>query len=75
MMLDSAFSTAVLVQILSFILLAAIPALIIVSLLKLKKAALPPQTQALWVIIILLIPIFGALAFLIVKPGAAAVKP
>lgn len=70
-MLDSSFSGAVLIQILDFLLLVAIPALIIVSLIKLRKITLPPQTQAVWVIIILLIPIFGALAFLIVKPGAA----
>lgn len=74
MMLDSTFSGAVLVQVLAFLLLAVIPTLIIVALVSLKKATLPPQTQAVWVLIILLIPILGALAFLIVKPGDTAVQ-
>lgn len=74
MMLDSTFSGAVLVQVLAFLLLAAIPTLIIVALVSLKKATLPPQTQAVWVLIILLIPILGALAFLIVRPGDTAVQ-
>lgn len=72
MILDSGFSGAVLVQVLGFLLLAAIPTLIIVALLKFKKVTLPPQTQAVWVLIILLIPILGAIAFLIVKPGDTA---
>jgi hypothetical protein len=67
-----ALSGAEIVQGLNFALLLATPALIIVSLLKLRKIALPAQTKALWVVIILVIPIIGALAFLIVKPGNSA---
>lgn len=50
-------------------LVLAIAALVIFSLLKLGKSTLPDQTKAFWALIIVLIPIFGALAFLIVKPG------
>ena len=66
-----ALSGAEIVQGLNFALLLATPALIIVSLLKLRTIALPAQTKALWAVIILVIPIIGALAFLIVKPGNA----
>ncbi|MHB0966169.1 MAG: PLDc N-terminal domain-containing protein [Bellilinea sp.] len=67
-----AFSGAEIVQGLNFALLLATPVLIIVSLLKLRKIVLPAQTKALWAVIILVIPIIGALAFLIVKPGNSA---
>lgn len=50
-------------------LVLAIAALVIFSLLKLRKSTLPDQTKAFWALIIVLIPIFGAFAFLIVKPG------
>lgn len=50
-------------------LVMAIAALVIFSLLKLRKSTIPDQTKAFWALIIVLIPIFGALAFLIVKPG------
>lgn len=63
------FPIASIMQGVEFGLVLATAVLIIVSLLKLRKITLPGQTQALWVLIILLIPIFGALAFLIVKPG------
>ncbi len=49
-------------------LVMAIAALVIFSLLKLRKSTLPDQPKAFWALIIVLIPIFGALAFLIVKP-------
>jgi hypothetical protein len=49
-------------------LVMAIAALGIFSLLKLRKSTIPDQTKAFWALIIVLIPIFGALAFLIVKP-------
>ncbi len=67
-----ALSGAEIVQGLNFALLLATPVLIIVSLLKLRKIALPAQTKALWAVIILAIPIIGALAFLIIKPGNSA---
>ena len=50
-------------------LVMAIAALVIFSLLKLRQSTIPDQTKAFWALIIVLIPIFGALAFLIVKPG------
>lgn len=66
-----ALSGAEIVQGLNFALLLAIPALIIISLLKLRKISLTAQTKALWAVIIVVVPIFGALAFLIVKPGSS----
>lgn len=49
-------------------LVMATAALVILSLLKLIKSNISDQTKAFWALIIILIPIFGALAFLIVKP-------
>lgn len=63
---------AVIVQGMNFLLLFSTLALIVFSLLKLRKAAIPAQTKTFWAAIILVFPIFGALAFLIIKPGPAA---
>jgi type III secretory pathway component EscS len=41
----------------------------IVALLQLRRRQLPPMIQLIWVALILLVPFFGALAFLIVRPG------
>ena len=41
----------------------------IYALFKLRKADLPEAARAIWAAVIVLIPILGALAFLIVQPG------
>jgi hypothetical protein len=51
------------------ILLAGWLVLVIVALLQLKRSNLPPTAQALWAMIVLLIPYLGAIALWIVSPG------
>jgi hypothetical protein len=57
-----------LAQALSILVLVAWPVLIIATLLTLKRRKLASNLKALWVLMIIAIPIFGAIAFLIVRP-------
>ena len=41
----------------------------IICLVRLGKSGLPSNSKAVWTLIILLIPIMGSIAYLIVKPG------
>jgi hypothetical protein len=41
------------------------------ALLRLRGQSLPETARVLWAIFIVVVPIAGALAFLIVQPGAA----
>ena len=43
--------------------------LAILALLGLRKRQLPPVALAIWVLIILIIPWLGAIAFWIIRPG------
>ena len=45
------------------------PVASIYALFKLRRAHLPEVARAIWAAVIVLIPILGALAFLIVRPG------
>lgn len=45
------------------------PLLAFFALLALRRAQLPETSKALWALLIVVVPIFGALAFFIVKPG------
>jgi len=51
------------------ILLGSWPILALVTLLRLRKLGLPSLETVLWVMVILFVPVFGALAFLILRPG------
>lgn len=42
--------------------------LVILGLLKLKKQVLPPTAKAVWALVIVAVPLLGALAYLIIKP-------
>ncbi|NMB67191.1 MAG: hypothetical protein GYA20_00325 [Chloroflexi bacterium] len=55
-------------SILSLLILAAWIILATMALLSLRKYALPTTAAAIWTTLIICIPLFGALAFLIVKP-------
>ena len=55
-------------QLCNIVLLVGWPILSIVAILGLRKQSLPQTTQALWVLIILVIPILGAIAYWLVKP-------
>ncbi len=52
----------------SLLMLTAWIVLAVYALLALRKRALPPTAAAIWTAMIVCIPFFGALAFLIVKP-------
>ncbi|MCX7707317.1 MAG: PLDc N-terminal domain-containing protein [Anaerolineae bacterium] len=56
-----------LAQILNIVLLIAWITLAVWALLRLRREKLQDMAQVIWVAIILLIPILGALAFLIVR--------
>jgi hypothetical protein len=43
--------------------------LAILALLQLRRQALPEVARAIWAAVILLVPIAGAVAFWIVRPG------
>ncbi|NTV36571.1 MAG: hypothetical protein HGA53_06420 [Anaerolineaceae bacterium] len=57
-----------LAQALSILVLIAWPVLIISTLLMLKRRKLTSNLKALWALMIIAIPIFGAIAFLIIQP-------
>ena len=56
-------------QIVNFLILAGWLVLDIVALMRLRRCQLDDTARVLWVIVILLIPLLGALAFFIVRPG------
>jgi len=43
-------------------------------LFRLREQALPETAKAIWAVFIVVVPFFGALAFLIVRPGDRADK-
>jgi hypothetical protein len=56
-------------QIVNFLILAGWPVLAIVALTRLRRCRLDDTARVLWVIVILLIPLMGAVAFFVVRPG------
>ena len=58
------------VSILNVLIILAWIVLAIFCLINLGKRQMPETPKALWALIILIIPVFGAIAFLIVKPGS-----
>ena len=57
-------------QLLNIIILLAWLILSIICLVRLGKSGLSANSKAVWTLIILLIPLMGSIAFLIVKPEA-----
>ena len=55
-------------QLLNFLILFTWLVLVILALVKIRQRGLSANMQIAWVLIVLLIPILGALAFLIVSP-------
>ena len=47
---------------------SVIPALSLFALLALRRSHITGITQALWALLIVVVPVLGALAFFIVKP-------
>ena len=58
----------VLMQVLFFLLAVAWIVASVVALFSLKKATLSTITKALWVMILLGIPVLGVVAYFIIKP-------
>lgn len=56
-------------QIFNIVLLIGWPILSIVAILGLRKQNLSQITQALWVLIVLIIPFLGAIAYWLVRPS------
>ncbi len=54
---------------LNLILILAWPVLSIIGLFQLRKQTLPATAKAIWALIILVIPLFGAIAYWIVRPS------
>lgn len=44
------------------------------KLFRLREQTLPETAKAIWAVFIVVVPVFGALAFLIVQPGDRAGK-
>lgn len=59
-----------LAQLCNLTLLIAWVALAAVALLRLRSAALTPGLQLAWAALAVLVPVLGALAVLLVRPGA-----
>ena len=59
----------VVVMALTFVIVAGWLALGILALHSLRRRRLPPTAQAIWVLLIVVIPLLGALAFWVVQPG------
>lgn len=57
------------VQILNILVIAAWIGLSIYCLLQLRKLTLSATAKALWTLIVVLVPVVGSVAFLIVKPS------
>ncbi len=56
-------------QIVNFLILVGWLVLAVVALTRLRRCQLDDTARVLWVIVILLIPLLGAVAFSIVRPG------
>lgn len=61
-------------QILSVILIGAWIYLTFSCLIKLRNRQLTSTTKAIWVLILLIIPVLGPVAFLIVNPGGEVIN-
>lgn len=56
-------------QIVNLLILASWLVLMIVALFKIRDRQMKPIPQVLWTMLVILIPILGPLAFLVVSPG------
>ncbi len=60
-----------LVQMCNFSLLLAWIVAALAALFQLRKTSLPPTPKAIWALLVSLVPLLGAAAFFIVRPGGA----
>jgi len=57
------------ILIINLLLVGSWPLFSIIALLGLRRRSLTGTNQALWAILVVAVPVLGALAFFIVKPG------
>jgi len=55
-------------QLVSFLIIGGYPILSLIALFALRRNRLTGTNQAIWALLIIAIPLLGALAFFIVKP-------
>lgn len=55
--------------IINFLIVGSWPFFSIIALLALRRSHITGTSQALWALLVVAIPILGALAFFLVKPG------
>jgi len=65
------FSTAILLQIVNILLLLSWPVLSIISLVKIKNRNLSSTPKAIWALMVIGVPILGAIAFFIINPAGS----
>jgi hypothetical protein len=58
-------------QAVNVLILAAWLLPVLLALIRLRRCQLAPVARVLWVMVVVLVPLVGALAFLIVRPGHA----
>jgi hypothetical protein len=56
-------------QVVNVLILAAWLLPVILALIRLRRCELDDVARVLWVVVVVLVPLVGALAFLIVRPG------
>ncbi len=59
---------------LNLLVLGAWIVLIAASLMRLRRCRMDQTARALWTLIVVLIPVVGALAFFVVEPGSRRLK-
>jgi len=63
------FGISVVLQIINIVLLVSWIVLSVISLFKIKNKTLSSTTKAIWVLIVICVPILGAIALFIVNPS------
>jgi flagellar biosynthesis protein FliQ len=63
------FAISVVLQIINIVLLVSWIVLSVISLFKIKNKTLSSTAKAIWVLIVICVPILGAIALFIVNPS------
>ncbi len=61
-------------QSLNLLILVGWVVLAIVALVRLRRCRMDQAARALWALVVLLVPILGAVAFLVVEPGSRCLE-
>ena len=63
------FSIPILLQVVNILLLVSWPVLSIICLVKIKNRNLSSTPKAIWALMVIGVPILGAIAFFIIEPA------